>query len=61
LIMDGETPFSETNALIAVDAGDEGQAREWLADYSASELLRLWRTATRLADLCRRMAQDGRN
>jgi hypothetical protein len=48
-----QTPYMETEVLLALLAEDEGQARQLLADMFPGELVTLERHAVRLAELAR--------
>jgi hypothetical protein len=50
--MSGPTNFAESNALLALQSGDEAEARRLLADFFPGELGRLADAADKLSDLC---------
>lgn len=54
------TLFIEANALLALDDGDEHEARRILADMGDAELGILGNTAWKLYDLCSTLAAERR-
>lgn len=61
--MPGWTPYSEANALLALDDGapDYDAARASLSDYSISELCALRRQADRLANFMQELIGEKRD